>query len=69
MGVFFNKNGIIHKKTVPYNEQQNGIVERKNRTLLNVARSLLKMGQMKLQRLWEDAISTNCYLQNRTHTA
>ena len=66
---FFDNNGIIHQKTIPYTPQQNGIAERKNRTLLNAARSLLKTGQMK-QRFWEDAISTTCYMQNRTpHTA
>ena len=65
---FFDNNGIIHQKTIPYTPQQNGIAERKNRTLLNAARSLLKMGQMK-QQFWEDAISTTCYQQNRTpHT-
>ena len=66
---FFDNNGITHQKIVPYTPQQNGIAERKNRTLLIVARSLLKMGQMK-QQFWEDAISTTCYLQNRSpHTA
>ena len=44
---FFDKNGIIHQKTIPYTPQQNGIAERKNRTLLDVARSLPKTGQMK----------------------
>ena len=43
----FDKNQIIHQKTIPYTPQQNGIAERKNRTLLDVARSLPKTGQMK----------------------
>ena len=70
---FFDKNGIIHQKTIPYTPHQNGIAERKNRTLLNATCSLLKTGQIKqwfLQWFWEDAIPTTCYLQNQTsHTA
>ncbi|MCO5561952.1 hypothetical protein L7F22_015578 [Adiantum nelumboides] len=33
--------GIQHQISIPHTPQQNGIVERKNRTLLNVARSML----------------------------
>ena len=65
---FFDKNGIIHQKIVPYTPQQNVIAERKNKTLLNVARSMLKTRQME-QRLWEHAIAITFYLQNKTpHT-
>ncbi|GKB47607.1 putative RNA-directed DNA polymerase [Tanacetum coccineum] len=38
---FCAENGIIHQTTCAYTPQQNGIVERKHRHLLNVARSLL----------------------------
>ena len=47
---------------VPYTPQQNGVAERKNRTLLNAARCMLKTSHME-QHFWEEAISIACYLQ------
>ncbi|MCO5574349.1 hypothetical protein L7F22_028132 [Adiantum nelumboides] len=59
--------GIQYQFSVPYTPQQNGISERKNRTLLNEARSMLTVyGQP--HSYWEEAISTACYLQNRIFT-
>jgi transposase InsO family protein len=34
--------GIKHQFTAPYTPQQNGVVERKNRSVMEMARSLLK---------------------------
>lgn len=39
---FCEENGIHHPLTVPRSPQQNGVAERKNRTILNMARSMLK---------------------------
>ena len=58
------ENGIVRHKMVPYTPQHNGVAERKNRTLLNVARYMLKTGYME-QHFWEEAISTACYVQKR----
>jgi len=44
---FCSSNGINHEVTAPYTPQHNGILERKNRTLVNMIRSMLK--QKKLQ--------------------
>ena len=53
---FFNKEGIVHQFTVPYNPQQNGRVERLNGTLISNASAMLE--DTKLSRsFWEDAVS------------
>ena len=38
---FYAKNGIIHQTTAPYSPQQNGIAERKNRTLKDMINAML----------------------------
>ena len=38
---FLSKHGIQHRKTVPYTPQQNGVAERKNITLVEMARCML----------------------------
>ncbi|CAA0825027.1 Unknown protein [Striga hermonthica] len=40
MEMLLNDNGIIHQRTCSYTPQQNGVVERKHRSILEVARSL-----------------------------
>lgn len=39
---YFIENGITRRFTVPYSPQQNGVVERRNRTMIEMARSLIK---------------------------
>jgi transposase InsO family protein len=38
---YLNSHGIVHQTTCPYTPQQNGVVERKNRHLLEVVRASL----------------------------
>lgn len=38
---FLNKNGIKRQLSVPYTPQQNGVAERANRTIVEMARSML----------------------------
>ncbi|MCO5574001.1 hypothetical protein L7F22_027779 [Adiantum nelumboides] len=59
--------GIQHQFSIPHTPQQNGIAERKNRTLLNATRSMLTVCG-RPHSYWEEAISIACYLQNRTFT-
>ncbi|WZY99772.1 hypothetical protein YC2023_072101 [Brassica napus] len=59
--------GILHQTSCPYTPQQNGVAERKNRHLMEVARSLMFQANVP-ERFWSDAVSTACYLINRMPT-
>ena len=61
------KEGIEFQTTVPYNPEQNGVAERKNRTLCESARSMLFDADLPTK-YWGEAISTACYVQNRLPT-
>ncbi|GJR99192.1 integrase, catalytic region, zinc finger, CCHC-type containing protein [Tanacetum coccineum] len=57
--------GIFHQKTVPRTPQQNGVVERQNRTLVEAARTMLIFSKAPMF-LWAEAVATACYTQNRS---
>jgi transposase InsO family protein len=59
--------GILRQLTTAGTPQQNGMVERKNRYLLETTRSLLFGAHMPTY-LWEEAVKTACYLSNRVPT-
>ena len=59
--------GIIQQTSCPYTPQQNGVPERKNRHLMEVARSLMFHANVP-KRFWGDAVFTATYLINRTPT-
>ena len=63
LGGYLLEQGIIHQSTCLGTPQQNGIVERKNRHLLEVARSLIFTTNVP-KYLWGDSILTACYLIN-----
>jgi transposase InsO family protein len=54
---FLEDEGIKHEFSSPYTPQQNGVVERKNRTLLDMARTMLDEYKT-LDRFWAEAINT-----------
>ncbi|GJV88183.1 retrovirus-related pol polyprotein from transposon TNT 1-94 [Tanacetum coccineum] len=56
--------GITHQTSVARTPQQNGVVERRNRTLVEAARTMLVFSKAPLF-LWAEAINTACYTQNR----
>ena len=63
-GAYLESFGIIHQTSCPYTSAQNGVAERKNGHLLEVARSLLFT--MNLPKpYWGDAILVAAYLINR----
>ncbi|KAI3770291.1 hypothetical protein L6452_01418 [Arctium lappa] len=57
--------GISHNFSAAYTPQQNGIVERKNRTLVEAARTMLAYSDLPMY-LWVEAVATTCFTQNRT---
>ena len=63
---FCKSQGIHHRRSVPHTPQQNGTAERKNRSLLNAARSMLHAAKLE-SKFWEEAIATACYIQNRIY--
>ena len=60
--------GIEIDGTIPYSPQQNGVAERMNRTLMEMARSMLYHANLP-QKFWAEAISTAAYLRNRCPTS
>jgi transposase InsO family protein len=63
---FLEKEGIKHEFSSPYTPQHNGVVERKNRTLLDMARTMLDEYKTP-DRFWAEAINTACYSINRLY--
>ena len=61
------ENGIQRHLTVPYSPQQNGVVERRNRKILAMTRSILKH-MMVPNYMWGEAVRHDTYLINRTTT-
>nr|GEZ41310.1 hypothetical protein [Tanacetum cinerariifolium] len=55
---------IKREFNVPRTPQQNGIAERKNRTLIEAARTLLVDSLLPIP-FWAEAVNTACYVQNR----
>ncbi|GJU27295.1 integrase, catalytic region, zinc finger, CCHC-type containing protein [Tanacetum coccineum] len=55
--------GITHHTSTARTPQQNGVVERRNRTLVETARTMLIFSKSSLF-LWAEAIATACYTQN-----
>ncbi|KAE8734503.1 hypothetical protein F3Y22_tig00000764pilonHSYRG00191 [Hibiscus syriacus] len=64
---FCEANGIRRPMTVPRSLQQNGVAERKNRTILDMARSILKSKKLPKE-FWAEAVACAVYLTNRSPT-
>ncbi|GKC84948.1 retrovirus-related pol polyprotein from transposon TNT 1-94, partial [Tanacetum coccineum] len=62
---YYEKVGISHETFVARSLQQNGVVERRNRTLIEAARTMLIYAKAPLF-LWAEAVATACYTQNRS---
>jgi hypothetical protein len=64
---FCEAHGIQRYLTAPYSPQQNGVVKRRNQTMVAMARSMMKSKGMP-GRFWGEAVSTAVYLLNRAPT-
>ncbi|KAL8093557.1 hypothetical protein AgCh_035440 [Apium graveolens] len=61
---FCKSRGITHEFSAPRTPQQNGVVERKNRTLQETARTLLHESKLP-RKFCAEAVHTSCYVLNR----
>jgi hypothetical protein len=63
---FFHDLGHEHQFSSPYMAPQNGVVERKNKTLCEMARTMLDEHRTP-RRFWAEAVNTACYVSNRIY--
>ncbi|KAI5322324.1 hypothetical protein L3X38_031396 [Prunus dulcis] len=59
--------GMERQLTIAYSPQQNGIAERRNRTICEMARSMMTEKKIPVK-FWAEAVGTAVYLQNRCYT-
>ena len=64
---YCNRTCIKRELTAPYSPQQNGVAERKNRTVMSMVRAMLKAKDLPRE-LWGEAVSTSVYIINRSLT-
>ncbi|GJV11632.1 putative ribonuclease H-like domain-containing protein [Tanacetum coccineum] len=64
MNQFCERKGIKREFSVARTPQQNGVAERKNRTLIEDARTMLADSKLPTT-FWAEAVNTACYVQNR----
>ncbi|GKE72856.1 retrovirus-related pol polyprotein from transposon TNT 1-94, partial [Tanacetum coccineum] len=62
---YFAKEGIRHETSTARTLEQNGVFERRNRTLVKAARTMLSAAKVPLF-FWAEAIVTTCFTQNRS---
>nr|GEV70184.1 hypothetical protein [Tanacetum cinerariifolium] len=62
---YFAIEGILHQTLVARTPKQNGVVKRRNRTLVEAARTMLSAAKVPLF-FWAEAIATTCFTQNRS---
>ena len=61
---FLQENGIVAQYSTPGEPQQNGVAERRNRTLMDMVRSMLINSTLPVE-LWMEALKTVAHVLNR----
>ncbi|KAD7477316.1 hypothetical protein E3N88_00452 [Mikania micrantha] len=64
MEEFCNSKGIQQQFSAPYEPQMNGVAERKNRTLIESARTMLADSKLPIT-FWSEAVATTCFTLNK----
>jgi len=64
---FLTKCGIQRQTSAPYSPQQNGVVERANKTIMECARNMILAQGLNLE-FWGEAMNTAMYIKNRCPT-
>nr|GEZ52036.1 hypothetical protein [Tanacetum cinerariifolium] len=62
---YFAAEGILHQMSVARTLEQNGIVKRRNHTLVEAAQTMLSAAKVPIF-FWAKAIATSCFTQNRS---
>ncbi|GJR09913.1 retrovirus-related pol polyprotein from transposon TNT 1-94 [Tanacetum coccineum] len=62
---YYESVSIFYQKSIMRTPQQNGVVKRRNRTLVEAARTMLIFSKA-LMFLWAEVVATACYTQNRS---
>ena len=61
---YCNEHGVLHEFSAPYTPQQNGVAERKNRTIIETARTMLSDSKLPVN-FWTEAVASAVYTLNR----
>ena len=61
---FLRENGIVAQYSTPGEPQQNGVAERRNRTLMDMVRSMMSYSTLLIN-LWMETLKTAIYILNR----
>ena len=64
---FCKQHGMQRQFTTRYTPQHNGVVERKNQTIMNMARSMLSHKKLS-DDYWDEVVACSVYLLNRSPT-
>jgi transposase InsO family protein len=63
---YLDEEGIKHEFSGPYTPQQNGVTERKNRTLIEMTRTMLDEYKTS-DRFWAKVVNMACHATNRLY--